>query len=114
MAQASSPVGTPGPCSNQYGLVVKPATAGHLNLSGTTEADGHLAVFQQHRYPAISRSEALHLFHGLGTDSDILINDDQPLFALGLPGLKGEGSGLLAEDGNLLGHLPPPQWESRK
>jgi hypothetical protein len=56
----------------------------------------------------------LHLFHGLGTGDDILIDDDQPLFALDLPGLEGEGSGLLAEDGNLLGHFPPPQEESRK
>ena len=92
----------------------EPATAGHLNLSGTTEPDGHLVAFQQHRYPAIARSEALHLFHGLGTGDDILIDDDQPLFALDLPGLEGEGSGLLAEDRNLLGHFPPPQGESRK
>jgi hypothetical protein len=87
----------------------KPATAGRLNSSGATEADGHLLAFHQHRHPAIARSEAFHLFHGLGTGDDIPIDDGQSLFALGLPGLAGKGSGLLAEDGNLLGHLPPPQ-----
>ena len=95
-------------------LCPKPATAGCLNLSGTTKADGHLAAFHQHRYPAIARSEAFHLFHGLGTGDDILIDNGQSFFTLGLPGLNGIGSGLLAEDGNLLGHLPPPQDKFRK
>ena len=95
-------------------LVSKPATAGRLNLSGTTEADGHLAAFHQHRHPAIARSKAFHLFHGLGTGDDILIGNGQSLFALGLPCLDGKGSGQLAEDDNLLGHLPPPQDKSRK
>jgi len=58
-----------------------------------------------HRHPAIARSEAFHLFHGLGTGDDILIHNGQSLFTLGLPGLERIGSGLLAEDDNLLGHL---------
>jgi len=89
-------------------FVATPATAGRLNLSETTEADAHLAPFHQHRHPAIARSKAFHLLHGLGTGDDILIGNGQSLFALGLPGLDGKGSGLLAKDDNLLGHLPPP------
>ncbi len=82
----------------------KPATAGGSSLSGAAEADAHLAVFQQHRHPAIARDEALHLLHGRGILDHILINYGKTLFALGLPGLEGEGSGLLAEDGDFLSH----------
>ncbi len=95
-------------------LGIKPATAGGSSLSGAAEADAHLAVFHQHRHPAIARGEALHLLHGLGTLDHILINYGKTLFALGLPGLEGEGSGLLAEDGDFLSHDPPPYLESRK
>ena len=86
-------------------FVPKTRAAGCLNFSGTTKADGHLVAYHQHRHPAIARSEAFHLFHGLGTGDDILIDNGQSLFTLGLPGLEGIGSGLLAEDDNLLGHL---------
>lgn len=101
----------PAACSD---LGTKPATAGGSSLSGAAEADAHLAVFQQHRHPAIARDEALHLLHGLGILDHILINYGKPLFALGLPGPEGEGSGLFAEDGNFLSHGPPPYLESRK
>ena len=57
---------------------------------------------------AITVGELKHLCHGLGILFDIPKNDRQPFFSLGLPGPLGKWSGLLAEDGDLSGHYPPP------
>lgn len=100
--------------TNAVSLWGRPATAGGSGLSRAAEADAYLAAFHHHRHPAVTIGEAQHLLHGLGIFDDIFKNHGQSFPALGLPGLEGEGSRLLAEDGNLLCHGPPPQWESRK
>jgi hypothetical protein len=94
--------------------LARPATAGGSDPSGTAVTDTYLAAFHQHRHLAGSPGKAQHLLQGLGVLDDIPIDNGKTLFALGLPGLEGEGSGLLAEDGDLLSHGPPPQAESRK
>jgi hypothetical protein len=85
-----------------------PAPAGRLNPSGTPEADAHFAAVHQHRHLAATPGEPQHLFQGLGIFLDIPENYDATFLPLGLPGPAGEGSGFLAEDGDFLGHLPPP------
>ena len=57
--------------------------------------------------------EAQHLRHGLVILDDIPKVDGKTLSAFGLPGLGGKGSGLFAENGDLLGHGPPPYQELR-
>ncbi len=57
---------------------------------------------------AVSLGEAQHLRHGLSILDDIPKVDAKTLSALGLPGLGGKGSGLFAENGDLLSHGPPP------
>jgi hypothetical protein len=88
--------------------------AGDLNPSGTPKADADLPILHQDRYSPVTLGEPQHLGHGLAVPLDIPINDRQPLFALGLPGLLGKGSALLAEDGDLPAHGLPPPGVSRK
>ncbi len=87
--------------------------AGNLDLSGTPKADADLLTLHQDGYPAVALGEPQHLGQGLVVLFDIPINDRQPFFALGLPGLPGKRSALLAEDGDLPGHRPPPAGVSR-
>jgi hypothetical protein len=77
-------------------------------LSGTAKADADLLTFHHDRHVAVALGEPQHLFHGLGVLFNIPINDRQSFFSFGLPGPLGKRSGLLAEDGDLLGHEPPP------
>ena len=87
--------------------------AGNLDLSGTSKADTDLLTLHQDRHPAAALGDPQHLGHGLVVPFDIPINDRQPLFGLGLPGPLGKRSALLAEDGDLPGHEPPPEEVSR-
>jgi hypothetical protein len=88
--------------------MIEPTTVGASDLSGAAEADTHLAAGQQHRDAALAVGKAQHLRQGLGILGDIPKNDRETLFVFSLPGSKGERSGLFAEDGDLLGHAPPP------
>jgi hypothetical protein len=80
--------------------------AGGSDSSGAPEADTDLVTLHHDRYLAIALGEPQHLRQGLGIFFDIPINDGQPLFRLGLPGLLGKRSRLLAEDDDLLAHGP--------
>ncbi len=66
--------------------------AGNLDPSGAPKADADLLTLHQDRDPAVALGEPQHLGHGLVVLFDIPINDRQPLFALGLPGLLGKRS----------------------
>jgi hypothetical protein len=87
--------------------------AGNLDLSGTPKPDADLLTLHQNRHPAVALGEPQHLGHGLAVTFDIPINDRQPLFALGLPGLLGKRSALLTEYGDLPGHGITPPGGSR-
>lgn len=100
-------------CSSPRLNLSNPRPAGGSNASGAPKTDADLLPLHQDRHLAVTLGELQHLFHGLGILFDIPIDDRQPFFGLGLPGLLGEGSGLLAENGDLLGHGPPPEGVSR-
>jgi hypothetical protein len=85
-----------------------PQPAGTLYFSGTPKADADLLTLYDNRHLAVAVGEPQHLFHGLGVLFNISINDRESFFAFGLPGPLGKWSGLLAEDGDLIGHGPPP------
>jgi len=87
---------------------LNPRPAGWLNLSGASKTYAYLPGLHQNRYQAGPLSEPQHLFHGLRIFYHVPIKDLQALFSFGLPGLNRERSGVFAENGDLLGHGPPP------
>jgi hypothetical protein len=87
--------------------------AGGSHPSGAPKADADLLTLHQDRHLAVALGEPQHLGHGRGVLFDIPKNDRQPLFSLGLPGPPGKRSRLLAEDGDLPGHCPPPEEVSK-
>lgn len=82
-----------------------PATAGALHFSGTAEADGHLAVFDDHRNLAPALGVPQHLGQGLIVFEHVTVLEQNFFAREGLPGRGGVGSKLFAENNHGVRHV---------
>jgi hypothetical protein len=89
-----------------------PATAGALHFSGTAEADGHFAVFDDHRDLAAAFGVPQHLGQRLIVFEHVAVFEGNFFAREGLPGRGGVGSKLFAENYYGVRHVIPSRRAS--
>jgi hypothetical protein len=84
-----------------------PATAGALHFSGTAEADGHFAVFDDHRNLAPAFGVLQHIGQCLIVFEHVAVFEGNFFARESLPGRRSVGSKLFAENYHGIVHVIP-------
>lgn len=82
---------------------LRSATAEPSDASGTAEADGDVAVGDDHRHLALALAMAQHLFHPSGIELDVVVD----MVGIRLTGADGMWSAVLSVNDDC-GHVLPP------